>query len=100
MGETRLARMWHAAPADQSRGGRRMVRRAERPLAHEPMPCGEQARHAPYRGDLDRLLEGEGWQDAPEPAREHRLARARRAQHQQIRTNFAPQGYVMVLPKP
>ena len=61
-----------------------MVRRAEGSLAHESVSGGEQAGHAPHRGDLDRLLEREGRQEGPEAAREHGLARAGRPQHQQI----------------
>src|SRR6266545_99394 len=82
--EACLARMRHAAPADQSRARGGMVRSAEGPLAHEPMARREQAGHAPHRGDLDRLLESEGGQDGPKTARQHGLARSWRAQHEQV----------------
>src|SRR6266446_2127182 len=52
--------------------------------APEAVPRRQEPGHAPHRGDLDRLLEIQGRQDGAETAGEHRFARARRAEHQEV----------------
>ena len=81
MRERNLAGPRVAAAADQRDGARRVMRRAVR--AHPPCsrrkPAGE-------RGDRrggERLFLGQRRQEARQPLREHRLAGAGRADHQQ-----------------
>ena len=60
-----------------------MVRVAERPLAQQPaaaQPAGDRLDHAQFQ----RLGRFERRQDAGQPRRQHRLAGAGRADHQQI----------------
>ena len=71
------------AAADQRRQRGRMMRVAERPLAQQPaaaQPAGDRMDHA----DFERLGRFERRQDAGQPRRQHRLAGAGRADHQQI----------------
>ena len=71
------------AAADQRRQRGRMVRVAERPLAQQPaaaQPAGDRMDHA----ELERLGRVERRQDAGQPRRQHRLAGAGRADHQQV----------------
>ncbi len=61
-----------------------MVRRAERPRGDQALAREQQARDAPDRGDLDGLVERQGWQDRRQPPGQHRLPGAGRPEHQQV----------------
>src|SRR5215475_13489297 len=76
--------MGQGAAADQPRARCRVVWRAEGALPDESMTGRKQAGHAPDGRDLDSFLEGQRGQDATQPPREHCLARAWWAQHQEI----------------
>ena len=72
------------AATDQRDSRRAVVRRAKRWTAHEP-PVGQgQTGRGVDARNLDRLPVVEERQQAGEPAGEHRLARARRAHHQEV----------------
>ena len=60
-----------------------MVRAAERPVAGQG-PALDQSRHRPDHGGLQQLLRGERRQQARQPRRHHRLARAGRPDKKQI----------------
>jgi hypothetical protein len=81
--ETDLAGARHRAAADQTRVGDRVMRRAEGPRRDQRAPV-HQARHAMHLGGLDRLLEGHRRQDCRQPLGQHRLARTRRPDHQDV----------------
>ena len=69
--------------ADQRRQRGRMVRVAKRPLTQQPaaaQPAGDRLDHAEFQ----RLGRFERRQDAGQPRRQHRFARAGRPDHQQI----------------
>ena len=67
---------------DQTLRRDRVVRRAEGPLCGE-RPVTEPGDAADPR-DLDRLLVGRGRQDSGQASRQHRLARARRPDHEHV----------------
>jgi hypothetical protein len=77
-----LSRTWRVAATDQTGGGDRVMRRAERPLGYEAR--GVQASDAVHAGDLDRLRPAHRRQDRGQPPREHRLAGSRRPGEQQV----------------
>ena len=83
MGERHLARLGALAAADErgQRGG--MMRIAEGPVAHQP-PARELARHRMDHRDLEGGGGIERRQQAGQALRQHRFARTRRADHQQI----------------
>ena len=62
----------------------RVVRRAERTARHKRLARLQHARDGMDARDLQRLLRREGRQDGRNPPREHRLARAGRADHQEV----------------
>ena len=83
MGEADLAGPRHGAAADQGRGADARVRAPERPLGDQAPErrVGSQGVHL---GDRDRLGAGELGQQAGEAPGEHRLARARRADQEEV----------------
>ncbi len=79
-----LARPRHHAAADQPRIRDRVVRRTEGPVRHQ---TALSVQHTGNRVDLrrlQRLLERQRRQDARQPLRQHRLAAARRPDHQDV----------------
>src|SRR5215213_4634097 len=70
------------AAADQPGWRDRVMRRPERPLAHEPAVV--HADDALDPGDLERLVEVGRRQEPRQAPRQHRLARARRSEHQDV----------------
>src|SRR5438034_1844045 len=58
------------------------MRRAERPPRHERLADRQHARHGVDLRGLERLVETHLREDGGEPPGEHRLAAARRADHQ------------------
>lgn len=60
-----------------------MVRVAEGPLPRD-RAAAEQPRHAVNHADLQRLARRQRRQDAGQPLRQHRLAGARRADHEEV----------------
>ena len=80
MGERRFAGARRRAAADQRRGRRRVMRRAQHALA--PARRAEGAGDAQDRRRLERFVVRQRRQQAGETARQHRLAGARRADHQ------------------
>ena len=89
VGERQLAGPGRGAAADQAGARERMVGRAERPPAHEAEPGWPEPRDRVQAGDGERLLGRERRQDAGKPPREHGLAHAGRAHHEQV---MAPGG--------
>ena len=83
MRERDLARPGAHAAADQRRQRGRMMRVAERAAAAEAA-VGEQAGDRVDHADLERLGRRERRQQAGQALRQHRLAGAGRADHQQI----------------
>src|SRR5262249_9713910 len=71
-----------AAAADEPRLAHRVVRRAEGTHAREAV--GEDARDGLDGRDLERLVVRQMRQEAREATREHRLARAGRADHEEV----------------
>jgi hypothetical protein len=63
MGKAHFARAQDHAPADQRGPGGRVVRRAKRAFPYEPRSRLQPGR-APDPGHVDRLIPGEGRQDA------------------------------------
>ena len=61
-----------------------MVRRAERPLAQQARAAGQQSGDAVNLGGFDGLGKGQRRQDARQPLRQHRLAGARRPDHEHV----------------
>ena len=82
--ERDLARPRVGAAADEAGVGDRVVRRAERPPRHESAPRVQQPADAVDLGRLQRLVGRERGQDAGHAPGEHRLARARRADHERV----------------
>ncbi len=84
-GEGRRARPGDAAAAaDDGRDRRRVVRVLERRTADQRVPRGQQAGHRVHGGDLEGLLDRQRRQQPGEPLGEHRLARAGRAEQEQV----------------
>jgi hypothetical protein len=81
--ERDLAGARDCAAADQPRVADRVVRRAEGPLGDEARPA-RQARDRVNFRQLQRGLEFERRKDGGEPLGEHRLARTRRADEQNV----------------
>ena len=82
--ERDLARHRVRAAADEPGVGDRVVRRAERPPRHEPAPGVQQPADAVDLRRLQRLVGRERGEDAGHAPREHRLARARRPDHERV----------------
>ena len=81
--ERDLARLGAQAAADQRRHAGRVMRRAERPCVGQRAAfelAGDRGDHR----DLEQLGRHERRQDRRQPRRQHRLAGARRPDHQQI----------------
>jgi hypothetical protein len=83
MRKAHLAGTRAGAAADQRRHARRMMRRAEGSLGGE-LAAHQLARERVHHRDLEHLLGRERRQDRGEPCGEHRLAGARRPDHQKI----------------
>ena len=83
MRERNLAGLGAQAPADQRRHAGRMMRATERPPVGE-RALGDLARHGGDHRDFEQLAGRERRQDRGQPRRQHRLAGAGRADHQQI----------------
>ena len=83
MGKRHLARPRPRATADQRLQGRRMMRIAKGASPVEP-PIAAVAGKRAHHGRLQRLVGFERRQQTGQARRQHRLARAGRADHQQI----------------
>jgi hypothetical protein len=83
MRERDLARPRAQPAADQRRHAGGMVRGAERPAVGKRAPF-DLAGHRRDHGDFEQLLRHERRQDGGEPRRQHRLARAGRADHEEV----------------
>ena len=81
--EAHLARPRPVASTHEAHLAHRVVRGAEGASAREA-PGREEACHAVDGRDLERLVGGQRRQEARQAAREHRLARAGRADHQEV----------------
>src|SRR5690606_9917773 len=81
--EADLARAREAPAADERGDRKRMVWRAKRALPHERTSGVEHTSHRLDRHHLEHLFLAERWEDSGEPAREHRLPAARRAEEEQ-----------------
>ena len=86
MCECHLAGARHAPPADHRDHRRGVMRAAERAMRDEPRILPEQSRDAVDLRDLDRLFLRHLRQNRTHAAREHRLARARHADHEDVMT--------------
>src|SRR5262249_32864623 len=84
MRKAHLTGMGHSTSSNQPSLGRRVVRRTERPLGHESALTRQETAHTPDDGDLDRFLERERRKDGAEPAGQHGLSRAGRADHEDV----------------
>ena len=85
MRQRHLARPGAHAAAGQGRHRRRMVGRAERPLARQFALC-DQSGHRPDLRGFQQFLRRHRRQYAGQALRQHRLARARRPDEQQVVT--------------
>jgi hypothetical protein len=83
VGKRHLARARVQAAADERRHRGRMMRRAEGPPVRQGA-VRELARDRLDHRDLEQLARRERRQDRGQPLRQHRLAGARRAAHQQV----------------
>ena len=83
VGERRLTGSRADAAADEARGGDRVMRGAER-TSPDQAARAVQAGDRVQPGHLDRLVTRERRQQAGQPARQHRLARARRAVEEEV----------------
>ena len=79
-----LARSRNGSTADEPGRRDRVMRSAEGPARSEPVV--RHPRHARDLRDLDGFVEARRREDRGQPAREHRLARPGRADHQQVVT--------------
>ena len=79
-----LARSRLRSAADERRAGDAVMRRPERPPRQQAGTRRQEAGHRVDGRAVERLVEGERRQDRRQPARQHRLARARRPAHQQV----------------
>jgi len=61
-----------------------MVGRAKRAAGNQALRRVEQAGHTVHLGCLDRFLKGQPRQDGSQALGEHRLARARRTDHEDV----------------
>ena len=77
--EAHLAGTRRAAAAHKARRTYRMMRRAERAVAHKPAAAGQRARHRIYLRRLHSLRAGERRQNARQTFGQHGFSRARRA---------------------
>jgi hypothetical protein len=82
--ERDLPRPRGVAPAREPRGARRVVRRAEGPVAQQRHAGAEGPGDGVHRGDLHGLAEGERRQQRRQRPRQHRLAAAGRAHQQDV----------------
>ena len=79
-----FARPRHRSAANQSRIANRMVRRPERPRAHQPARIVQQPRDAVNPRRLNRLFQRHRRQNRGDALRQHRLSRARRPDQQNV----------------
>ncbi len=83
MGERRFAGTWPRAATDERRHACRVMRCAERPIAADT-PAGQVAGKAPDHAHFEHLGGRERRQDRGQPPRQHRLAGARWADHEEM----------------
>ena len=84
MREADLAGPRDRSAADERDIGDGVMRRAKRSLGEQADPGRQRCRRPNGSRALERLLERQRRQNAWQPAREHRLARTRRTDHQQV----------------
>ena len=84
VGQRNLAGTRHDAAADQARVGDGVVRRAEGPLRHQAGRGVQHAGDGVNLGGFQSLLEGQRRQDRGQPLGQHGLARAGRADHENV----------------
>src|SRR5258705_8480011 len=100
MGERHLAGMRWPTPADETRDRDRMVRRAERPSAHQLTVPRQQPGDRPDGRGFDHFVAAERRKDRRQPPRQHGLAASRRAPEQHAVNSYEPKGYLLVLQAP
>ena len=86
MRKRELARARRVRSANDGNVACRVMRRAKRTNAHKAIVRLEQTCHRVNRGHLQRLRSLERRQDSRKPSREHRLARTRRPDEQNVVT--------------
>ena len=84
VGQGDLSRPQQRPAAGQGRGGGGVVRTAEGPAGQQRVLRVRQPRHGPDSGDGQRLLPAHIRQDGGQPLGQHGLARAGRADQQQV----------------
>jgi hypothetical protein len=84
VGPRHLARHRPVAPADQPHIGEGVVRGATRPGRDQGRPVAREASDAMDACGFNGFGEGHGWQDGGESPRQHRLARPRRAEQEDV----------------
>jgi hypothetical protein len=84
MRQRHFARARNGPAPDQRLGCRRMVGRPHRPLVHQRNAIGQQSQRGVNARGFQRFASTQRRQDPRNPLGEHRLARPRRANHQQI----------------
>ena len=87
MRERDLARPQRRPSADEARDGDGVVRRPEGPRREQTLPRIQAAGHGPDRRRLDRLLEGAGGKQPGQPAGQHGLSGAGRADEERVVTS-------------
>src|ERR1019366_3612844 len=89
MSERNLAGAGNCSAADETRVGNRVMGSAEWAEADQSGVCIEHSSNTVNLGSFESLLKSEGWQDGWHALGEHRLAGARRADHQDVVTSGA-----------
>ena len=84
MGQADLAGARNRPAAHQAGLARRVMRRSERPRGNDRLARREQAHARIDAGRLERLFDAQHRQDGRQPPRQHRLAAARRPDHQNV----------------
>ena len=84
MGQANLAGLRHRTAAGKPLGRYRVVGTAKRSVADQPRAAGQCPGNGIDLGGLDLLLKGHFRQNRRQPLGQHRLAGARRADHQAI----------------
>ena len=84
VGQRHLARPGRLPAADHGNLRSRMMRSAKRPPGHQPARHARLARHGVYLGRFERLFARKRRQDRRQTPCEHRLARTRRTDHDDV----------------
>ena len=84
VGQRHLARPGRLPAADHGDLRSRMMRSAKRPPGHQPARHARLARHGVYLGRFERLFARKRRQDRRQTPCEHRLARTRRTDHDDV----------------